>query len=46
VSPEAPDRGCRLKQRSQKFRTPPPGMFFSFYLYIITIIYNLTQFFL
>jgi hypothetical protein len=28
VSHEALDRGSRLKQRSQKFRTPPPGMFF------------------
>ncbi len=28
VSPEAPDRGSRLKQRSEKFRTPPLGMFF------------------
>ena len=28
VSPEALGRGSRLKKRSQKFRTPPPGMFF------------------
>ena len=28
VSPEAPDRGSRLKQRSPNFRSPPPGMFF------------------
>jgi hypothetical protein len=28
VSPEASDRGSRLKQRSQKFRTPPPVMFY------------------
>ena len=29
VSPEDSDRGSRLKQLSQKFRTPPPVMFFT-----------------